>query len=111
MSGEVRSATDPAEPRDFAGEGAARDFAGERQTVDPAGARAALDARLIAAHEARDWSALVRLYAEAAESSEAAGDVAAACFFLTHAYVFALQTGDARASALHARLKERGREE
>ncbi|MEM0945000.1 MAG: hypothetical protein AAGI70_13750 [Pseudomonadota bacterium] len=73
--------------------------------------RAALDAALIAAHEAEDWEALVALYAEAAEGAEAGGDLEAACFYLTHAYVFALQTGDPRADDLHARLKARGREE
>lgn len=108
---EPLSATHPDQPREFAGARAPRDLAGERLTVDPAGARAALDARLIAAHEARDWGALVGLYAQAGESSEAAGSIDAACFYLTHAYVFALQTGDPRAADLHARLKARGREE
>jgi len=70
-----------------------------------------LDARLIAAHAARDWLALVGLYLQAADSSEAAGDTDAACFYLTHAYVFALQSGDGRAADLHARLKAGGREE
>lgn len=113
MSGDTEnlSATDPDQPRDFAGDGAGRDFAGERLTVDPEGARAALDAALIAAHEARDWPRLVALYAQAAETSESRGDTDAACFYLTHAYVFALQTGDPAASGLHARLKARGREE
>lgn len=73
--------------------------------------RAELDARLIAAHAARDGAALVGLYAQVADGAEAAGDIGAACFYLTHAYVFALQTGDVRASDLHARLKARGREE
>jgi len=73
--------------------------------------RADLDAALIAAHEGRDWAALVGLYAEAADRSEAKGEIDAACFYLTHAYVFALQSGDARAAELHARLKARAREE
>jgi len=73
--------------------------------------REALDTALIAAHEARDGSALVGLYVEAADSAEAGGAIDAACFYLTQAYVFALQTGDARAAGLHARLKARGREE
>ncbi|MEL7174452.1 MAG: hypothetical protein AAFV96_18275 [Pseudomonadota bacterium] len=105
------SATDPNEPRDFAGEGAARDFAGERVTVDPQGARALLDARLIAAHRAGDTRRLVSLYIEAAESSAARGDEDAAAFYRTHAYVFALQCGHEAADALHASLKEAGREE
>lgn len=73
--------------------------------------RAELDAALIAADEAGDGPRLVALYAQAADGAEAAGDIDAACFYLTHAYVFALQAGDARASELHARLQARGREE
>ena len=73
--------------------------------------RATLDAALIDAHEAADLGRLIALYTIAAEGSEAAGEIDAACFYLTHAYVFALQAGDARAAALHARLKARGREE
>lgn len=69
-----------------------------------------LDRRLLAAHSAGDDRALVRLYAEAADRNEASGREAAACFYLTHAYVFALQEGSPEAAALHARLKARGRE-
>ncbi len=76
-----------------------------------AGDQVDLDVRMLAAHAMKDQLALVVLYAEAAERSEAAGDVEAACFYLTHAYVFALDEGDARAVDLHARLKARGREE
>lgn len=76
------------------------------------GDRAALDAALIAAHAAGDGRALVRLYARAADQArDADGNVDAECFFLTQAYVFALQTGAPEASALHARLKAHGREE
>ena len=53
----------------------------------------------------------MRLYAEAGDLAEAAGEIDAACFFLTHAYVFALATGAAEAGALHARLLAHGREE
>ena len=73
--------------------------------------RAALDAALIAAHRADDLPRLVALYLEAADRFERDGDRDGCCFFLTHAYVFALETGDARARDLHARLKARGREE
>ncbi|MEM8699331.1 MAG: hypothetical protein AAGF44_09175 [Pseudomonadota bacterium] len=68
----------------------------------------ALDARLLAAHEAGDSRALVTLYREAAEAS---ASTEAACFYLTHAYVFALETGHPEADALHRRLKAAGREE
>lgn len=67
----------------------------------------ALEAALLAAHEAGDQAALVTLYARAADS---AGSDAAAAFFLTHAYVYALEAGDARAGALRARLVAMGRE-
>jgi hypothetical protein len=61
---------------------------------------AALDAALLAAHAADDRCALIGLYADAAE---VAADTAAA-FYLTHAFVFALEAGDPRATALKARL-------
>ena len=67
--------------------------------------------RLLAAHEAGNGPDLVRLYTEAANESECGGDVDAACFFLTHAYVFALEEGIDEAGALHARLVAYGREE
>lgn len=73
--------------------------------------RAGLDAALLAAHEAGDARALVRLYTRAGDAAEAAGDVNAASFFLTQAYVFALDAGAPDAGALHARLRAHGREE
>jgi hypothetical protein len=67
----------------------------------------ALDAALLAAHDNGDRAALIRLYSEAAEST---ADPDAAGFYLTHAYVFALEAGAPEAEALHARLKAEGRE-
>ena len=67
----------------------------------------ALDTRLLDAHARDDRQALISLYEEAAEVAnreEARG------FYLTHAYVFALEAGAPRARALHARLVEMGRE-
>jgi hypothetical protein len=67
-----------------------------------------LDAALLAAHAADDRPALVGLYTKAADtapSPEAAG------FYLTHAYVFALEAGLPEAARLRARLKAEGREE
>ncbi len=66
-----------------------------------------LDARLLAAHAAGDDAALVGLYTQAAD---AAANVDTECFFLTHAYIFALEQGDTRADALRARLISHGRE-
>lgn len=70
--------------------------------------RAELDAALLAAHAAGDKRALVGLYAQAAAGAASAD---AAGFYLTHAYVFALDSGHPDAGALHARLKADGREE
>lgn len=66
-----------------------------------------LDARLLAAHAADDTEALVGLYADAAD---AAADIDRACFYLTHAYIFALELGDCRAADLRAQLAAHGRE-
>lgn len=66
-----------------------------------------LEARLRAAHTAGDKHALVTLYEEAAteaKTPEAQG------FFLTQAYVYALETGHPKAAELHRRLKTTGRE-
>ena len=68
----------------------------------------ALEAQLLDAHEGDDRFALIRLYTEAADI---ANDVDAACFFLTYAYIFALEMGAPEAGVLHARLKAHGREE
>ena len=70
-----------------------------------------LNARLLSAHGAGDKETLVTLYRDAADRAEARGDIDRACFFLTHAYVFALEAGHGDAAALRARLKARGREE
>lgn len=66
-----------------------------------------LDAALIRAHERGDRAALIALYTQAADRAR---DLDAACFYLTHAYVYALEAGAAEAQALHARLVARGRE-
>jgi hypothetical protein len=69
-----------------------------------------LDAELLAAHDAGDLGRLVAGYARAADNAEGAGDVNRAAFFLTHAWVFALEAGDPRANDLRARLVAHGRE-
>lgn len=67
-----------------------------------------LEAQLLAAHEGDDRFALIRLYTQAADITN---DLDAECFFLTYAYIFALEVGAAEAAPLHARLKAYGREE
>lgn len=68
----------------------------------------ALEARLLAAHAGDDRFTLIRLYTQAADITK---DVHAACFFLTCAYIFALEAGAPEAVVLHARLKAAGRED
>ncbi|MEM1275241.1 MAG: hypothetical protein AAGH74_01825 [Pseudomonadota bacterium] len=70
-----------------------------------------LHAAILAAHEAEDGVRLAELYAMAADQAERAQDVDATCFFLTQAYVFALDAGHETASDLHRRLLAFGREE
>ena len=65
-----------------------------------------LQDRLLAAHASDDRAALVQLYAEAADR---AADIDSACFFLTQAYVFALERGDPAVQPLFNRLKAQGR--
>lgn len=66
-----------------------------------------LDTRLLAAHEADDTQALVSLYTMAADQS---GTEQAKGFYLTHAYIFALELGDPVAPVLRQRLIDMGRE-
>lgn len=67
----------------------------------------ALDAALLAAHDRGDRGALARLYAQAADTATTED---AAAFYLTHAYIFALEAGAATAPALRDRLCAMGRE-
>ncbi|WP_027256212.1 hypothetical protein [Leisingera aquimarina] len=71
--------------------------------------RADLDRALLKAHEDKDSVALVRLYTLAGDRAEEAGNIDAACFYLTHAFVFALEGGLPEAKELNRRLAERGR--
>jgi len=66
-----------------------------------------LDDRLLAAHAAGDTSLLIDLYTEAADAADSDD---ARYFYLTHAFVFALELGSARAEALCDRLVAAGRE-
>lgn len=66
-----------------------------------------LDQKLIDAHARGDTDALITLYTKAATAAE---DLDSRCFFLTHAFVFALEQGDSRAETLRAQLVAHGRE-
>ena len=63
-----------------------------------------LDEALLAAHAAGNLAGLVGLYLQAAE--QAPED--AAPFFMTQAWIFALEVGDARAVQIEAALVEIG---
>ena len=67
-----------------------------------------LDQALLAAHADHDIAELVRLYTVAADTAEADDDVEAANFYLTHAFVFALEGGAPEAAPLNRRLAARG---
>ncbi|WP_300018730.1 hypothetical protein [uncultured Roseobacter sp.] len=66
-----------------------------------------LEARLLLANADDDRAALVTLYTEAADQSE---DEDAAAFYLTHAYIYALELGAPQSGALRRRLIEMERE-
>lgn len=66
-------------------------------------ARSDLDAALLAAHGRHDLPALITLYARAADAVPGAR-----AFYLTQAYVFALEAGDDRAAPLKSRLVAEG---
>jgi hypothetical protein len=65
-----------------------------------------LDQTLLRAHETRDGTALAHLYTHAADHSPNTDEQA---FFLTQAYIFALEVGDPTAQALETRLRHLGR--
>jgi hypothetical protein len=65
-----------------------------------------LDDALLDAHARGDNHALVALYTAAADQS---ADADAACFYLTHAYIFALEQNHATTEALYLRLNAKGR--
>ena len=71
--------------------------------------RDGLDAALLQAHEDKDQAALVRLYTMAGDEAEQRQDTDGACFYLTHAFVFALESGAEEAEALNKRLADKGR--
>lgn len=79
------------------------------EPVDPDRARQ-LEAALLKAHGDDNRVALIDLYIQAADLSESTGDIDATCFFLTHAYVFALEMGSEEATELNQRLVAYGRE-
>lgn len=66
-----------------------------------------LDQALLEAHARDDRASLITLYKQAAED---ATSERASGFFLTQAFIYALERGDGRAKELRQRLAEMGRE-
>ena len=69
----------------------------------------ALSQALLDAHASKDHAKLISMYTSAADIAEEQNDIDAACFYLTHAFVFALESGAAEASILNKRLADKGR--
>lgn len=63
-----------------------------------------LDEQLLLAHANNDKDALVILYRQAADMAERHDDTNAARFYLTNAYIFALDIGHSEHAALQKRL-------
>ena len=63
-----------------------------------------LNARLLRAHAENDVKGLAGLYGQAADMAGDIGDGAGECFFLTHAWVFALDGGLPSAGVFEKRL-------
>jgi hypothetical protein len=70
---------------------------------------AELGARLLAAHLAGNLANIAQHYALAADHAEKREDIDRACFFLTHAWIFALEAGDPVADEYRSRLEVYGR--
>lgn len=71
----------------------------------------AIEGAILAAHAAGDGARLAALYRRAGLSFLQAGKTDAGAFYLTNAYIFALEAGDPLADDLHRRLVALGREE
>ena len=72
---------------------------------------AGLNEKLLAAHNSGDSAALVDLYCRAADMADEADDIDRVCFFLVHAYVYALESGHMKADEIRKRLRRHGRED
>ena len=70
-----------------------------------------IEEEILKAHDRGDAAALARLYLTGAEHTELNGEIDAACFLYTTAYVFALEAGDETiAAAARQKLVNHGRE-
>lgn len=71
---------------------------------------AVTDGELLRLEAARDCVRLTKIYDQAACEAERAGDTDRACFFWTHAYIWALEGGLDDAVRLRGKLAAFGRE-
>ena len=78
---------------------------GVTQDTNPA----QLESALLAAHSSGDSAALVELYSRAAKLAQEEQDTDRAGFYLTHAWIFALECGHCQADALREDLRAQGR--
>ena len=58
-----------------------------------------------------DYGVVIALYCDEARAKMASGDIDAGCFYLTHAYVYALEADAAEVEDIRAELVKYGREE
>jgi hypothetical protein len=72
---------------------------------------AGLDHEILAAHACANTARLPALYRRAGEAMLEGGNTDAGCFYLTHAYIYALEAGHVMARELHEILVSHGREE
>lgn len=70
-----------------------------------------LNDQVLKAHEMGDQATLIDIYHMLGQEELAAGKITSACFLLTQAYVYALESNDPRATEIHETLKSHGREE
>jgi hypothetical protein len=70
-----------------------------------------LNDQVLKAHVAGDQATLVDIYHMLGAEELAEENITSACFLLTQAYVYALESGDPRATEIHEILKSHGREE
>ena len=70
-----------------------------------------LNSQVIKAHRIGETSLLVDIYDMLGTEELEKGAITSGCFLLTQAYVYALESGDLRASRIHKILQSHDREE
>ena len=70
-----------------------------------------LNSQVIKAHKIGETSSLIDIYDLLGAEELEKGAITSGCFLLTQAYVYALESGDLRASRIHKILQSHGREE